>query len=136
LFKRLFLVSGLLAIIATGIVYYAAILPDVDVLTVPSVHTIALDGTSLPTANTGEVVTLHGHVARMGRTLLGKTEMFLTDSTGRKAIFCAFAIGHPAQMPLQGDTLTVKGVWQQVPPAVVDTVPVVLGMISDAVSLK
>lgn len=136
LFKRLLLVSGLLSIIATGVIYYTAILPDVDVLPLPSAHTLALDDTAAPAISTGQIVTVQGHALRMGRTLLGKTEMFLTDSSGRKMVFCAFAIGHPAQLPAQGDTVTVKGVWKQVPGAVVDTVPVVLGMIEDGVSLR
>lgn len=112
MFKRLLIVSGLLAFALTGLVYSRFMVPKVDVGTVQPVQAVSLP--VVPTARDGAVVTVHGIIDRTGTTLLGKREVLLTDSGGTVAVMCTFVIGKPTDEVKAGDAITVRGVWHPI----------------------
>ncbi|MCF8258714.1 MAG: hypothetical protein K9J06_14255 [Flavobacteriales bacterium] len=131
MFKRLFLISGILAMGLTALVYYTLMVSKVDVSSAMEVQSVVLPGKI--GAVEGDVVVIQGFIDRTGTTILGKREVLLTDGTGTVAVFCTFVIGEPQAAVKAGDTVTVKGVWY---PIVQNNpgVPVVVGRITDCIS--
>jgi hypothetical protein len=131
MFKRLLLISGLLAFVATAFIYKRFMLPEVDVTTmdVASSHVLPDE----VRAGEGHIVSVAGVVDRTGTTMLGKREVLLTDEAGAIAVFCTFVVGEPQTAVNAGDNVTVKGVWhpmEQNNPGV----PVVIGRLTDCIA--
>lgn len=131
MFKRLLLISGLLALVATAFIYKRFMLPEVDVVTtdVASSHVLPDE----IGAGEGHIVSITGVVDRTGTTMLGKREVLLTDEAGAVAVFCTFVVGEPQTTVNAGETITVKGVWH--PMGQNNTgVPVVVGRLTDCIA--
>jgi hypothetical protein len=129
MFKRLLLLSGLLAAALTAWVYVRHIRPVVDVtkMEAGAVFTVA-DSIG---AATGEVTAISGKVTGAGMTLLGKPELSLADSSGARMVLVTLVSGHPTDGLTVGGTVVVKGVWQPITAS--DEVMTVLGRLTDAV---
>jgi hypothetical protein len=87
MFKRLFFLSGILAIIATGIMYYVWMVPKVDVQNVAVSDVFQLSAVQQNAITEGQVVAIRGIAGQSGRSLLGKTELFLTDESRHSLCF-------------------------------------------------
>lgn len=130
MFKRLFIISGLVAMAITGFVYVRFMLPRVDVSVIETAHEFSVHDPIDATEN--EVVRIKGIVDRTGSTLLGKCEVLLTDSAGDVAVMCTFVLEQSTQELPLGGTIVVKGVWH---PLQLDTdlKPLVRGRMTDCI---
>ncbi len=131
MFIRLLLISGLIAMGLTALIYIRFMVPGMDVTTVPPVQQVTLpDGV---TASADEVVSVHGTIDRTGTSLLGKQQVLLTDSAGTTAIMATFVVGYPLTGMNAGDTITVLGIWQPME-ANHEAIPVVVGTMTDCMT--
>lgn len=129
MFKRLFLISGLLALGLTVLVYFRFMVPRVDVTVMEPVLSAQL--ASGFTASEGDVVELYGTVDRSGTSMLGKREVILRDSDGVAMVMVTLVLGESGHDLGPGQEVKVKGVWH---PNVANNVgsKLVLGTMSDA----
>ncbi len=136
MFKRLFFLSGILAIIATGIMYYVWMVPKVDVQNVAVSDVFQLSSVQQNAISEGQVVTIRGIAGQSGRSLLGKTELFLTDEPRQLTLFCTFVLGEPLKPISEGDSITIKGVWKPLSGQTQSGTITILGTLSDCVTAK
>ncbi len=136
MFKRLFFLSGILAIIATGILYYVWMVPKVDVQNVAASDVFELSAVQQNAITEGQVVAIRGIAGQSGRSLLGKTELFLTDEPRQLALFCIFVLGEPLKPISEGDSITIKGVWKPLSAPTQSGAVTVLGTLTDCVIAK
>jgi hypothetical protein len=136
MFKRLFFLSGILAIIATGIMYYVWMVPKVDVQNIAGSDVFQLSAVQQNAITEGQVVTIRGIAGQSGRSLLGKTELFLTDESRQLTLFCTFVLGEPLKPISEGDSITIKGVWKPLSAPTQSGAVTVLGTLTDCVIAK
>jgi hypothetical protein len=136
MFKRLFFLSGILAIIATGIMYYVWMVPKVDVQNVAVSDVFQLSAVQQNAITEGQVVVIRGVVGQSGRSLLGKTELFLTDESRQLTLFCTFVLGEPLKPISEGDSITIKGDWKPLSAPTQSGAVTVLGTLTDCVITK
>ena len=136
MFKRLFFLSGILAILATGIMYFVWMVPKVDVQDVEASVVFKLSDIPKNATMEGQVVAIRGLAGRSGRSLLGKTELFLTDESRQLTLFCTFVLGEPLNPISEGDSITVKGVWKPLSAPTQSGAITVLGTLTDCVIAK
>ncbi len=133
MFKRLFFLSGILAILATGIMYYVWMVPKVDVQNVAVSDVFQLSVVQQNTITEGQLVLIRGVAGQSGRSLLGKTELFLTDESQQHYVFCTFVLGEPLNPISEGDFITIKGVWKPLSAPTQSGDFTVLGTLTDCV---
>lgn len=131
MFKRLLILSGLISLMLTAFVYWRFMVPTVDVQDLPAMQSMKL--TAEVSAADDAVIAVEGIIDRTGTTLLGKREVLLTDSAASVAVMCTFVFGEPGIDVKPGQRIAVKGVWRAIPPNTLQTVPVVLGQLTDCV---
>lgn len=136
MFKRLFFLSGILAILATGIMYFVWMVPKVDVQNVAASEVFELSAVQQNATMEGQVVAIRGHAGRSGRSLLGKTELFLTDESQQLSVFCTFVLDEPLNPISEGDSITIKGVWKPLSAPTQSGAITVLGTLTDCVIAK
>jgi hypothetical protein len=136
MFKRLFFLSGILAIIATGIMYYVWMVPKVDVQNIAGSDVFQLSAVQQNAITEGQVVTIRGIAGQSGRSLLGKTELFLTDESRQLTLFCTFVLGEPLKPISEGDSITIKGDWKPLSAPTQSGAVTVLGTLTDCVIAK
>jgi len=136
MFKRLFFLSGILAILATGIMYFVWMVPKVDVQNIATKEVYSLvkiQETGIPQ---DQVIAVWGKAGRSGRSILGKTELFLNDDTLKLSVFCTFVLDEPLNPISEGDSITVKGVWKPLSGQTQSGTITILGTLSDCVLAK
>jgi hypothetical protein len=109
MFKRILLLSGVLSVVLTALVYFKWMVPKVDVVPLNPVAWFRLP--DFETVEEGSIVTVQGFANRSGTTLLGKQEVLLADSAGQVMVMCTFVVGATAVDPSERTLLKVKGVW-------------------------
>jgi hypothetical protein len=133
MFKRLFIISGLVAMALTAFIYLRLMVPMVDVSQIHSGQEFALPEDI--DAVEHQVVSIRGSIGQIGTTLLGKSEALLVDTGGNVAVMCTFVLGQSADRINTGGTIVVKGVWHPIR-ADQSVSPKVLGSLSDCIVIE
>lgn len=108
-------------------------LPDVDVRTVESKATWTINELPLVKVENGATVVIQGVASIFGTTILGKTELFLIDSATGLGVFCSFVFGEPKIPFTAGNTIAVKGVWQNINPNTLGRDGPIIGSLNDCI---
>lgn len=129
MFKKLLFLSLLISVLLTAWVYKNHISPQVDVTAVETTAAFIMDG--LIAAAEGDVIGLEGKISGAGMNLLGKPELSLSDSSGKRLVLVTLVSGHPSDMLTVGAMIAVKGVWE--PIGASDSIMTIPGRLTDAV---
>ncbi len=130
MFKRVLLISGVLSLLLTALVYFKWMVPKVDVVPLKPVASFRLP--EVDRVEEGSIVTVQGFIDRSGTTLLGKREALLADSAGQVLVMCTFVVTATGVEPGKGTLLKVKGVWHPFSENNPGS-PVVIGHMTDCV---
>ncbi len=132
MFKRILLLSGILSVALTALVYFKWMVPKVDVVQMDAVASFRLP--DFESVQEGSIVTVQGFADRSGTILLGKQEVLLADSAGQVMVMCTFVPGTSAVDQSARVLLKVKGVWHPFGKNN-SSFPVVLAQMTDCVLL-
>ena len=107
MFKQLFILSGVLAVGITAVVYLRYYQPKVDVT---EMDPIAISEVENGTVRYGDVLLVSGKVVNSGKDIFGKKQLLLASENDGQRIHCAMTPTESGRDVSVGDVVQVKGV--------------------------